>query len=128
MCRNTELSLLWRAGYSLDGYGTTIDRWIDGTAGDDELDYIPSSRIRQYLSGIRREGTIPELDKYGAEGFRRSLRLRAVRGLGPKKIAVAASLDSLDENWLEDVILNSGIDRNRVIDLFHDANPGPCAA
>src|ERR1039458_2362282 len=33
---------LWRAGYSLDGYGTTIDRWLDGTARDEDLDYVPS--------------------------------------------------------------------------------------
>src|SRR5580700_10378573 len=33
---------LWRAGYSLDGYGTTVDRWLDGSAIDADLDYLPS--------------------------------------------------------------------------------------
>src|SRR5690242_15279338 len=28
---------LWRAGYSLDGYGTMIDRWLDGAAADSDL-------------------------------------------------------------------------------------------
>jgi len=34
---------LWRAGYSLDGYGSTIDRWLEGTIQDGGLDYVPSS-------------------------------------------------------------------------------------
>src|ERR1700728_2470118 len=55
---------LWRAAYSLDGYGTTIDRWLDGTARDEDLDYVPSSRIRQYLTNVGRSGTIPELRSY----------------------------------------------------------------
>src|SRR5436305_15308320 len=28
---------LWRAAYSLDGYGTTFDRWLDGTLTDLDL-------------------------------------------------------------------------------------------
>ena len=34
---------LWRAGYSLDGYGTTIDGWLERASGDEALDYIPST-------------------------------------------------------------------------------------
>src|SRR5712671_8195213 len=49
---------LWRAGYSLDGYGTMIDRWLEGVASDTDLDYVPSSRIREYLNKIRKTGTI----------------------------------------------------------------------
>src|SRR5450755_2550976 len=79
---------LWRAGYSLDGYGTTVDRWLDGETADEDLDYIPSSRIRQYLMKIRRSGTIPELRPFSRERFDRCLRLRSVRGLGPNKIAL----------------------------------------
>ena len=52
---------LWRAGYSLDGYGSTIDRWLEGTIRDEDLDYVPSARIRQYLTNIRLSGTVPEL-------------------------------------------------------------------
>src|SRR5438876_12400073 len=62
---------LWRAGYSLDGYGTTVDRWLDGTALDEDLDYVPSLRIRQYLTNIRKTGTIPELRIYRNERFAR---------------------------------------------------------
>ena len=77
---------LWRAGYSLDGYGTTIDQWLEGKSGDESLDYVPSSRIRQYLSKIRSTGTVPELRQYRSERFDRCLRLRSVRGLGPSTI------------------------------------------
>src|SRR5882762_5388610 len=41
---------LWRAAYSFDGYSTAIDRWLDNEIGDDCLDYVPSGRIRTYLS------------------------------------------------------------------------------
>src|SRR5580658_11248775 len=58
---------LWRAGYSLDGYGTTIDRWLEGAIGDEDLDCIPSARIRQYLTNIRLSGTVPELYSYRTE-------------------------------------------------------------
>src|SRR3954467_3078362 len=47
---------LWRAGYSLDGYGTSIDRWLDGDIANGDLDYVPTSRIRQYLSNVRKTG------------------------------------------------------------------------
>src|ERR1035438_10833935 len=74
---------LWRAGYSLDGYGTSIHRWLEGVVSNQDLDYVPSSRIKQYLSNIRLTGTIPELTAYQEDLFARCLRLRSVRGLGP---------------------------------------------
>src|SRR4051812_26225223 len=40
---------LWRAAYSLDGYGIRIDEWLGKEIADADLDYIPSNRIRQYL-------------------------------------------------------------------------------
>src|SRR6202522_3276795 len=70
---------LWRAGYSMDGYGTSIDRWLDGTIADDDLDHVPSSRIREYLVQIRKKGTIADLRAYRHPRFQRALRLRSVR-------------------------------------------------
>ena len=55
---------LWRAAYSLDGYSTVIDRWMDGALQDQDLDYVPSSRIRQYLTQIRETGTLAELSAF----------------------------------------------------------------
>src|SRR5690348_7041205 len=72
---------LWRAALSLDGYGTTVDRWLDGQLSDLDVDYIPSSRIRQYLVDVRETGSLPELQSFSDERYRRALRLRAIRGL-----------------------------------------------
>ncbi len=116
---------LWRAGYSLDGYGTTIDRWLDGTASDEDLDYVPSSRIRQYLTNIRRRGTIPELRAYRGERYDRCLRLRSVRGLGPSKIASAVSSRATAEDWLNKAAINPGPSRDRIIELYEGSNLGP---
>ncbi len=116
---------LWRASYSLDGYGTTIDRWLDGTARDEDLDYIPSSRIRQYLTNVGRTGTIPELRAYRSERFDRCLRLRSVRGLGPSKIATTVSLRSLPDAWFRQDPTNLASNRDRIVELFSGPNVGP---
>jgi histidinol phosphatase-like PHP family hydrolase/predicted nuclease with RNAse H fold/dephospho-CoA kinase len=78
---------LWKAAYRMDGYTTSIDRWLDGKLRDKELDIVPSPRIKQYLQSIRTTGTLPELQAFDRENARRILRLRAVRGLGASKIA-----------------------------------------
>ena len=116
---------LWRAGYSLDGYGTTIDRWLDGTARDEDLDYVPSSRIRQYLTNVGRSGTIPELRTYRSERFDRCLRLRSVRGLGPNKIATTVTLRSLSDDWFQQNPTNLASNRDRIIELYKGLNEGP---
>jgi histidinol phosphatase-like PHP family hydrolase/predicted nuclease with RNAse H fold/dephospho-CoA kinase len=116
---------LWRAGYSLDGYGTTIDRWLDGTARDEDLDYVPSARIRQYLTKIRRSGTIPELRQFRGERFDRCLRLRSVRGLGPNRIALTVSSRSLDEEWFSHAAINLALDGDRINELYRGGNLGP---
>lgn len=116
---------LWRAGYSLDGYGTTIDRWLDGVTRDEDLDYVPSSRIRQYLAKIRRTGSIPELRPYRSEKFDRCLRLRSVRGLGPSKIALTLMPHSLAEEWFRQAAVNVSVDRDRIVELYHGSHFGP---
>ena len=116
---------LWRAGYSLDGYGTTIDRWLDGTARDEDLDYAPSSRIRQYLTNVGRSGTIPELRSYRSERFDRCLRLRSVRGLGPAKIALTLSSRSFSEEWFRQDQTNLASNRDRIVALYNGLNVGP---
>jgi histidinol phosphatase-like PHP family hydrolase/predicted nuclease with RNAse H fold/dephospho-CoA kinase len=116
---------LWRAGYSLDGYGTTIDRWLDRTARDEDLDYIPSSRIRQYLAKIRMTGTVAELRAYQGERFERCLRLRSVRGLGPSTIAQTLSSRSLADDWPGGAALNFNLNRDRIAELYQGSNIGP---
>jgi histidinol phosphatase-like PHP family hydrolase/predicted nuclease with RNAse H fold/dephospho-CoA kinase len=116
---------LWRAGYSLDGYGSTIDRWLEGTLRDEELDYVPSVRIRQYLTNIRLSGTVPELHSYRTEQYDRCLRLRSVRGLGPNKIAATLLPGSSADDWLHQSIAGLDVDPDRVARLYHTSNAGP---
>ena len=116
---------LWRAGYSMDGYGTNIDRWLDGSAADSDLDYVPSSRIRQYLEKIRKTGTIPELREYRSERFARCLRLRSVRGLGPSQIALTVSSSSLRDDWFDHAAINLSLQRDRITDLYDGHHNGP---
>lgn len=116
---------LWRAGYSLDGYGTTIDRWLDGTLRDEDLDYIPSSRIRQYLTNVAKGGTIPELRNYRGERFERCLRLRSVRGLGPSNIALTVGAKSLSDEWFQQDVSALAANRGRIVELFEGENAGP---
>jgi histidinol phosphatase-like PHP family hydrolase/predicted nuclease with RNAse H fold/dephospho-CoA kinase len=115
---------LWRAGYRLDSYGTTVDRWLDGTPGDECLDNIPSSRIRQYLTQIRETGTIPELDRYRVETFDRCLRLRSIRGLGPSGIASTLSPDIDADTWIEQTALSLGENNGRVKDVYYGNHGG----
>jgi histidinol phosphatase-like PHP family hydrolase/predicted nuclease with RNAse H fold/dephospho-CoA kinase len=115
---------LWRAGYSLDGYSTTIDRWLTGEMADENLDYVPSARIRQYLTKVRKTGTLPELRPYRSERFDRCLRLRSVRGLGPSTIALAISSRS-PEDWPGKAALSLTLNRDRITELYEGAHTGP---
>jgi histidinol phosphatase-like PHP family hydrolase/predicted nuclease with RNAse H fold/dephospho-CoA kinase len=115
---------LWRAGYSLDGYGTTIDQWLEGSLGKSQLDNVPSARIRQYLSEIRATGTISELGAYRTEEYDRCLRLRSVRGLGPSKIAATLSPNCSSAEWYQS-IAGPDIDLERVAQLYKGGGAGP---
>jgi histidinol phosphatase-like PHP family hydrolase/predicted nuclease with RNAse H fold/dephospho-CoA kinase len=115
---------LWRAGYSLDGYGTTIDRWLEGSTRKEDLDNVPSARIRQYLTDIRLSGTIPELGKYRSEQYDRCLRLRSIRGLGPNKIAATLSPDWSVTEWCHS-LAGVDIDIERAAELYQGSNVGP---
>lgn len=114
---------LWRAAYSLDGYGTTIDHWLDGTAQNSDLDYAPSQRIRQYLDEIQRNGSLAELRSYSGEEIDRCLRLRSVRGLGPSKIALAVGSPSF-EHWLSQASI-AGVDHKRSAGAYTGTTSGP---
>jgi histidinol phosphatase-like PHP family hydrolase/predicted nuclease with RNAse H fold/dephospho-CoA kinase len=115
---------LWRAAYSLDGYGTSVDRWLDGSIKSSELDYVPSNRIAQYVRSVRHSGSIPELRPYRSEKYARCLRLRALRGLGPSQIALTVTSGSLREEWLNHVV-SLNLQRERITDLYSGSNRGP---
>jgi histidinol phosphatase-like PHP family hydrolase/predicted nuclease with RNAse H fold/dephospho-CoA kinase len=116
---------LWRAGYSLDGYGTTIDQWLDGALPPGDLDYLPSSRIREYLLAIRQNGTLDELQSYSDEPYRRCLRLRSMRGLGPRQIAATLQPRPTFGEWLHNATVNLGLPSSRITALYNGSNIGP---
>lgn len=115
---------LWRAAYSLDGYNTVIDRWMDGELDDCDLDYVPSVRIRQYLTQIKETGTLAELHTFDTDPFHRCLRLRSVRGLGPNKIALSIQAPDPTQ-WLDRTGLDLEVSPDRVLALFSGRNAGP---
>jgi len=115
---------LWRAAYSLDGYNTAIDRWMDGELRDQDLDYVPSPRIRQYLTQIKETGTLAELNSFDTDPFHRCLRLRSVRGLGPSKIALSILAPDPTE-WLDRTGLDLDVGPDRILALFSGRNAGP---
>src|ERR1022692_3773653 len=82
---------LWKAALSLDGYTTSVNRWLHGDADEDTLDSDPSSRIKDHLLKIEATGTIPELQILSTLTHQACLRLRSVRGLGLKQVAEALS-------------------------------------
>ena len=113
---------LWRAAYSFDGYSTELDRWLNQEIGDDYLDYVPSSRIRNYLLAIRQSGTIPELDNYANDEFERIRRLRAVKGLGFSQLAKTLSEGHMPaEQWLNAAILSTQLSKDDVLNIYQGA-------
>jgi histidinol phosphatase-like PHP family hydrolase/predicted nuclease with RNAse H fold len=116
---------LWRAGYSLDGYGTTIDQWLDGKIDNEGLDNVPSARIRQYLKDIRQTGTVSELSQFRGEEYERCLRLRSMRGLGASRIATSLLSDCSPEEWLHQSIKNVAVDPERLATLYYGGSFGP---
>ena len=116
---------LWRAALSLDGYSTTIDRWLDGTIDHSELDAVPSPRIRQYLTSVRATGSLPELRPFAAKKYNRCLRLRSVRGLGPSKIALTLMRPHLAEHLFREAAMDAGLDLDRIRSVQGGQNIGP---
>ena len=99
---------LFRAAYRLDSYDTTISRWLSGFDAHDVLDYIPTKRIREYLTFIQETGTLPELGAFEDVQYDRARRLRSVRGLGPAAIAGTLTSDGAETERLAiDTMLKS---------------------
>lgn len=75
------------AAHSLDGYSSVISKWLNGDFSDNDLDYVPSSRIRELLTSIRETGTIQELKGLLSPEAQGCLRLRSIRGIGSSLVA-----------------------------------------
>jgi hypothetical protein len=113
---------LWRAAYSFDGYSTTLDKWLDKRIGDDDLDYVPSNRIRSYLLAIRQSGTIPELQNFASTEYERLRRLRAVKGLGFSQLAKSLGEgDVPSEQWVTAAVSSTRLSEDAILSVYHGA-------
>lgn len=54
---------LFNAAQGIDGYSSDIALWLKGSLKDNDLAYLPSSRIKKYLKSIDAIGTIDELNE-----------------------------------------------------------------
>lgn len=84
---NYRVRSLSMAAHNLDGYSTSISKWLIGIFDDNDLDYVPSNRIRDLLFSIKDTGKIPELDDLLTPEAEGCIRLRSIRGLGLKLIS-----------------------------------------
>ncbi len=78
---------LGKAAHSLDGYSAVISKWLKGQLNDNDLDYVPSARIRDLLGNIIANGTIQELQNLLSPEAEGCLRLRSLRGLGARLVS-----------------------------------------
>jgi len=95
---------LWKAAVSIDGYTTSVDKWLEDVGAGDRLDCVPTRRITEHLRAIRDTGTIPELEALTSPSHQACLRLRAIRGLGVKHIADALAAGQLTDAWLRNAV------------------------
>lgn len=82
-----RLKSLSRAAYSIDGYSTQTSDWLNGNIEDNELDYVPSLRIKKYLYTIKNTGRLNELDQIMGRHMDGCLRLRSIPRVRKKQIA-----------------------------------------
>lgn len=110
---------LWKAALGLDSYGANVDRWLDGCLSDQDLDQVPSNRIKTYLQSIRDSGSIPELAVFlESDRYVRCLRLRRLRGLGPAQIAQTLKSDQPSNEWLRQAAKNCNLLEEQVLACF----------
>ena len=109
---------LWKAALGLDGYTTSVSRWLRGETGEDTLDTDPSSRIKDYLLTVEKSGTIPELQGLSTDAHQASLRLRSVRGLGIKMAAGVLSKERPFDDWLSDAIKVTQYGAQELFDIW----------
>ena len=79
-------SALFKAAYKLDGYSTSVDRWLS-SPNEIKLDLAPSARIAKHLKEIKNIGYLSELGADYLKTWNTPLKLRTFSGLGSKLIA-----------------------------------------
>jgi len=107
------------AAHSLDGYSSAICKWLNGNFSDNDLDYVPSARIRELLTSIRDTGTIQELKGLLSPEAEGCLRLRSIRGIGSSLVAEFLKKGANPSNELLTVgAKRSGIPQDEILAVF----------
>ena len=115
---------LFNAAQGIDGYSSDIALWLKGSLKDNDLAYLPSSRIKKYLKSIDAIGTIDELNELLKKtGYFRCLRLRSLRGLGKTRIAESVTMTSPSEQWLADASVSTGLSKDAILSIINDKIP-----
>lgn len=109
-----RLKSLAKAAFSIDGYSNTISKWLRKLLSDSDLDYIPSKNIKKYLFEIAHNGSIEELNGLLTEELKKTLNLRAIRGLLKKKIAELITVTTKIEH--ENLLQKISYSRNILIE------------
>ncbi len=110
---------LGKVAHSLDSYSTGISQWINGELADQDVDYIPTPRIKKYLATILANGTLDELSSSFSESARGCSRLRSIRGLGKKIIAEFLSESpNISEKLLIKASKKSGLTGDQILAVF----------
>lgn len=117
---------LGKVAHSLDSYSTGVAHWFRGELPDSEVDYVPSSRIKNYLATIIEKGTLDELGDFLSEKARGCLHLRSHKGLGPKIIAeFYAEYPSFSRELLVKASRRSGLTEEQILEAFYGKAYGP---
>ncbi len=131
LAENTEVSKyrslsLGKVAHSLDSYSTGIFQWLNGELADQDVDYIPTPRIKNYISTILENGTLDELSSSFSESARGCSRLRSIRGLGKKMIAEFLSEHpNISEKLLIKTSRRSGLTGDQILAVFAGEIYGP---
>ena len=112
---------LLNAAQAIDGYCSNIALRLKGSLKDNDLAYLPSSRIKKYLKTIDDTGSLDELNELLSKaGYIRCLLLRSLRGLGKTKIVETVTMPSPSEEWLVDASASTRLSKESVLGFFTD--------
>lgn len=104
---------LWRAALRLDGYSTSVAEWLQDKTSD-SLDFAPSTRIQARLAEVQATGSLDEIRAIAKPLHAACLRLRGLRGLGAKQIALALAEGDVSSRWLDRAARATGVEKGAI--------------
>ncbi len=118
-----RISSLRRAAYKIDGYSTLINQWLANKDKNNNLDYIPSTRIRKYLETFHssdNQGILKRIDPL-EEGC---LRSRSLKGIRKKQLTRILGENKLTDDTIRDISHNTNRLPGKVVSIFNGNDYG----